>query len=314
MQTKFESDYGRRARRSLLLALTSALLCPLAYSPCAQAQATPADVRIVTGPRGSSNSNVVDYLRAKFPNSQVVSDTSLIPKRGNFKYIALGPAALQTLLSKDIEDPIFTLLVPRLAYKDVLENSGKGRATNVTAIYAEASLEAQVQLAQRLLRRETRIAVLYSSKTAHVLPAIRAAAAQTNLRVEFIQVDDIGINRALNEASDCAAILAIPDDTIYNAQNIRTILLSTYQRDQPVIGFSTSVVKAGALGTTYSTVEDMVAQLGEQIHDYSATGRLPIPQYPKYFSVLINDSVSRSLDIVVDEKVTKFGRKPVEGK
>jgi ABC-type uncharacterized transport system substrate-binding protein len=249
---------------------------------------------------------VIEQLRLKFPNSQVLADVSSIPRQSNVRYIAIGAAALQSLLVRDIEDPIFALLVPRLTFKELVDSAGKSRASNVTAIYAEASPEAQMQLAQRLFKRETRIAVLYSSKTAYLLGPLRQAASQANLRVEFIAVDEEGINRALNQAGDAAAILAIPDDTIYNSQNIRTILLSTYQRGQPVLGFSTSLVKAGALGTTYSTVEDMVTQVAEQIHDYAANGRTPSPQYPRYFSVLINDSVSRSLNVVVDDQVRRY--------
>lgn len=293
----------------MLIALTSSLLAPLAYSPSAWSQTGQADLRIVPGGSGPAGARVVEHLRSKFPNSQIVTDTTQLPRQGNTRYIAVGASALQALVARDIEDPIFALLVPRLAYKEILEAAGKSRAHNITAIYAEASPEAQMQLAQKLFKRETRIAVLYSAKTAYLISSLRQAASNANLRVDFIQVDE-GINRALNQASDASAILAISDDSIYNSSNIRTILLSTYQRGQPVLGFSTSLVKAGALGTTYSTVEDMVAQIAEQVSDYNVTGRVPNAQYPKYFGVLINDSVSRSLNIVVDDQVRRYGRKP----
>lgn len=256
----------------------------------------------------------MEELRSRFPGSQVVGDVTQLPKHGNLKYIAVGPVALQSLLTREVNDPIFTLLVPRLTYRDILETVGKGRSSNVTAIFADASPEAQMQLVQRLFKRETRIAVLFSNKTASLHGVLRQAADKVGLRIDFIPVGEYGLNRALNQAGDASAILAIADDTIYNTDNIRTILLTTYQRGQPVVGFSTSLVKAGALGTTYSTVEDMVAQVGELIQDYAASGRVSPPQYPKYFGVLINDSVSRSLDVVVDEQVRKFGRKPVDAK
>jgi hypothetical protein len=312
--TKLKNKNGGRTRRGLLFALASSLICPLVYSPSAWPDSGHADVRIVLGSSGAPGVRVAEQLRSKFPGSQIVGDVSALPKHGNFRYIAIGPAALESLLAKDIEDPVFALLVPRLSYREILENTGRGRTSHVTAIYAEASPEAQMHLARRLLKRETRIAVLYSPRTTYLLGLLRNAAAQAGLRVEFILVDDEGLNRALNQASDSAAILAIPDDSIYNAQNIRTILLSTYQRGQPVLGFSTSLVKAGALGTTYSTVEDMVAQVSEQMQEYSGSNRIPAAQYPKYFSVLINDSVSRSLDIVVDDNARKYERKPGDGR
>lgn len=304
-----KNDEGRN-RRGFLFSIATALISPLVYSPPAWPHFGRADVRIIHSAGTPTSARVVEHLRSRYPNIQVVHDVAQLPKNSSFRYIAVGPEALQALVARDIEDPIFTLLVSRSAYKEILENSGKARSSGITAIYADASLEAQMLLARKLFKRESRIAVLYSARSAYLLGLLRSAAASADLQLELIQVDEEGINRALIQARDAEAIMAIPDESIYNAQNIRTILLSTYQRNQPVLGFSTSLVRAGALGTTYSTVEDMAAQIGELFHEYLSTGRVPAAQYPKYFSVLVNDSVSRSLNIVIEEHVRKFGRKP----
>jgi hypothetical protein len=54
-----------------------------------------------------------------------------------------------------------------------------------------------------------------------------------------------------------------PTAAVYNAENFRNILLSTYRHKQGVIGFSSDMVKAGALATTYSEIEDINAQVAE---------------------------------------------------
>jgi ABC-type uncharacterized transport system substrate-binding protein len=79
-----------------------------------------------------------------------------------------------------------------------------------------------------------------------------------------------------------------------------------------MIGFSTSMVAAGTLAAAYSSVDDTVAQLGEVI-DMLQSGRVPEPQYPKYWRVAINESVARSLNVVINDAARGMGNRPREG-
>jgi ABC-type uncharacterized transport system substrate-binding protein len=125
------------------------------------------------------------------------------------------------------------------------------------------------------------VAVLLSDKNAYLLPILRRAAAQTNIELAVEPLsDEHGLNRVLNRVSTASALLAIPDSTIYNAETIRTILITTYRRDQLVFGFSTAFVKAGAAATTYSNIEDIAAQVEELLDDFTASGRVPDAQFP----------------------------------
>lgn len=296
--------YKSSTWRGRLIGLIMAILC-FAVLPKAYGQNSPGELRIVVGATTQAGNTVVEQIRLRFPKSIVVSGTAPLPQKSNARYIAVGDVALKSLLAQGIEDPIFTLMVPSMIYQEIIS---RDRRTNVTAIYAEASPSAQLKLIGRIFKPETRVAVLVTPRTAHLQPALRQAAAQANLRIDFVSVEGEGLNRALNQISNAAVLLALPDSDIYNAQSIQTILLTTYQQGQAVLGFSTSLVRAGALGTTYSTVEDMATQLDDIVQEHSATGRLPSPQHPKYFSTFINDSVSRSLDIVVDQSARKFGK------
>jgi putative ABC transport system substrate-binding protein len=70
------------------------------------------------------------------------------------------------------------------------------------------------------------------------------------------------------------------------------------------------MVRAGVLASAYSDVSDIVAHLAELIDEFGDSGLLPAPQFPKYFRVQINDSVARSLNVVVDEPARAFSKKP----
>jgi hypothetical protein len=89
-------------------------------------------------------------------------------------------------------------------------------------------------------------------------------------------------------------------------------LLSTYRRGQPMIGFSTSMVAAGTLAAAYTGVDDTIAHLGEVV-DSLQSGRMPEPQYPKYWRVAINESVARSLNVVISDAARGMGNRPRGG-
>jgi ABC-type uncharacterized transport system substrate-binding protein len=100
----------------------------------------------------------------------------------------------------------------------------------------------------------------------------------------------------------------LPDAGIYNTENFRNILLSTYRHKQGVIGFSSDMVRAGALATTYSEIEDINAQVAEIAAAYVSGGELAPPQFPHYFRTIVNEGVARSLDITVVDAARNFAR------
>jgi hypothetical protein len=104
-------------------------------------------------------------------------------------------------------------------------------------------------------------------------------------------------------------LLAVPDPELYNAQVARALLESTYRRRQGVIGFSKAMVSAGTLGAAYASIEDVVAHLDEVVEALFA-GRAIESQYPQYWRVAINDSVARSLDLIVDASARSLGNFP----
>ena len=108
------------------------------------------------------------------------------------------------------------------------------------------------------------------------------------------------------EQSD--VLIGIDAPTIYNADNLKAILLTSYSRNKVLIGPSAPFIEAGSLSTTYSTAEDMarsVALLLQQGELKSGTS------YPAFFSVLSNAQVARSLGLPIPDDV-KLSRELTE--
>jgi ABC-type uncharacterized transport system substrate-binding protein len=97
--------------------------------------------------------------------------------------------------------------------------------------------------------------------------------------------------------------MAIPDPLIYNRETAQPILLTSYRHQKPVFGYSQSYVRAGALAAVYSSAKQIAKQAVEITLKAQAAGALPPPQVPKYFSVMVNPQVARSLNIpLMDEE------------
>lgn len=179
----------------------------------------------------------------------------------------------------------------------------KPRRMAMTAIYAEPAPNDQMRLAELLYGRPVRVGVLLGPDTAFLKPALHEA---TEIQM-YAPGDDL--NHTLNSMTRAETLLALPDSDIYNAENVRNILLSTYRRKQGVIGFSADMVKVGALATTYSEIEEINAQVAELAADFVRTGELDPPQFPRYFRTIINEGVASSLDLRVTDAARNFARR-----
>jgi hypothetical protein len=184
----------------------------------------------------------------------------------------------------------------------IVDRLPAARARMMTAVYAEPAPADQVRLAALLYRRPVRVAAILGPDTGFLQPALLGQAEVLRAGRE----DNMG--DVLARIGRSEVLLALPDSAIYNPENIRNILLSTYRRKQAVIGFSSDMVKVGALATTYSEIEDINAQVAEMAAGFVATGALPPPQFPRYFRTAINEGVARSLDIAVSDEARRFSR------
>ena len=110
------------------------------------------------------------------------------------------------------------------------------------------------------------------------------------------------LTRRLGEVIlDSDILLGTDDSSIYNADNLKTILLTSYSRNKVLIGPSAPFIDAGSLSTTYSSPQDMARSVAYLIEQGMPAGAA---SYPRYFSVLSNAQVARSLGIPLPDDAT----------
>ena len=214
--------------------------------------------------------------------------------------IAIGPLALRDAVPRT-DCALLAAYTSSPVWRNV---AGHLPQPYSTAVYAEPSPAHQLQLVSLLYRRPARVAAIVGPESAFLRPALTAGAEL----YEFGRGDDI--NRVLNRMAQAEVLLATPDSAVYTPENFRNVLLSSYRHNQGVIGFSADMVKAGALASTYSDIEDINAQVAEVAAGYAASGVLPAPQFPRYFRTIINEPVARALNIKADNAARSFAHRP----
>jgi hypothetical protein len=279
------------------------LAMALAASAASAAEVHGFRFHIVTGDDSAQTRRIADDLYKRLAPLAAQFRTELAQRR-RMVYIAIGPTALRDVAHRGDDCVVISAFTSSQVWRAVAAGATPARAAAMTAVYAEPAPADQLRLVSLLYKRKVAVAAILGAETGHLKPVLRGAAAIA----EMAPGDDI--NRVLNHIAPNEVLLAMPDSGVYNADNIRNILLSTYRHKQGVIGFSADMVKAGALATTYSDIEDINAQVAEMTMAFVAGGELSPPQFPRYFSTIVNEGVARSLDLDVGDEARKFARHP----
>lgn len=195
--------------------------------------------------------------------------------------------------------PLLAVMIPSNAYADLL--AARRGAKKTSAVYLDQSWARQVKFMRAALPEHRKIGVLHAADTHLDLPALRA---------ELARADDTLIARALHTPDTLFAdleevltasdvLLAVPDGAVYNSNNIRNILLTSYRRGIPLVGFSESYVRAGALCAIFSTPEQLAAQAAATIISFARTASLPEAQFPTLYTIAVNQDVGRTLGLSI---------------
>jgi ABC-type uncharacterized transport system substrate-binding protein len=224
--------------------------------------------------------------------------------------VAVGTEVTQQVTALDLPAPVLSVAIPRLSFEEVRQrDSGKiaaGRRGGLSAIYLDQPLERRLELIQQILPEARRIGVVLGPGTLAYASEFRAAAERRRLELRVGRVaDETQLIRTLDQVlRESDVMLGVVDPLVFNRASARNVLLTAYRWRVPLFGVSPAYVRAGALAAVFSTPEHIARQLAETIEGFRIKGarKLPPPQYPKYFSVVVNYQVAESMGIHVDDE------------
>ena len=178
----------------------------------------------------------------------------------------------------------------------------------IGAIYIDQPLERHLLFSELVLPDISRFSIIISENNKHTINKLNSLN-NNNYRIAILKYSDNVLSTLSYILNESDALIAVPDPVIFNLRTTRSILLSTYRKRVPLIGFSESYAKAGAFAALYSTPELIGKQTGEVISLFikrasSKSDPFFLPQlHAKYFSITINKNVARSLGIpILDAK------------
>ncbi len=216
--------------------------------------------------------------------------------------VAVGVRAAETLAALPDRTPVLAVLVPQAWYRKTGQTrlSDSGRRA-VSAIYLDQPFERQARLIRLALPEVRRVGVLLGPDQGGLADELDGAlrAQHLTLVAQGLTAGERLIGPLESLLSGADLLLAVPDPQVFNRNTAQSLFLTSYRYRVPVLGYSRSLTRAGALLSLHSSP----AQIGHQAADWVASAlqktavQLPPPAYPVYASVSINLQVARSLGV-----------------
>lgn len=260
--------------------------------------AEPLNISVVLSEEGGVYQEFSDALRSNLAKqnaaiSIVNTGQSLLPEPDLI--IAVGTKAA-TAMAASSTYPVLNVFLSKETFAKLQRDYPK--RTALSAIYLDQPIERQLSMINIALPSVRHIGLLYSHASPE-LRALRVKAAESNMVLHEQEVSPSNsLPAALQETlRSSEVILALPDVEIYNTSTIRNILLAAYRSQVPIIGFSSSFVRAGAVCAVYTTPAQLAAQTASAIKQFAENHSLPAAQHAHEFEVQVNAQVARSLGL-----------------
>jgi putative tryptophan/tyrosine transport system substrate-binding protein len=199
--------------------------------------------------------------------------------------------------------PQLPMLAASVSRHELLSMSATAQGS-ISGIWADQPIERMLALAKITLPMNSQIAVLIGPQQKKHTPEIIRKAKKFQLSTRTLETDVGQLASKLRQAlEDADTLLALPEPSIINGQTLGHILSSAYRRNVPVLTFSRSYVRAGALGALYTSPTQYGDQLAQFAIDILLGKEMPAPTGPLDFEIAINLTVARSLGIKIDSEI-----------
>jgi len=286
-------------RHFILLALLFLVVqSPLAYSDWS--------VAVVVPQQKYPYSAVANAIEKAFQQSPNVIQTDVLPLSKSLsperlkKYdllIPLGYQASKQLMAHNPTQPVISSFVTRGAINALLDHTHHDR---LQAIHIEQPTKRILKLLQELPFKANKIGAINShlTKTTYEELALQAREFDIQVTHQQLSAEQNPIKQISRIMEHSEAFLVLPGKAEFNRRIAKWVLYLSYRYKLPVIAYSKKYADAGALISLFSTPKQLGRQTGElAIATLSGSTATKTIHAPKYFSLEINDTVRRSLDL-----------------
>jgi len=176
-----------------------------------------------------------------------------------------------------------------------------------SAIFIEPPLGRQLKLANLLVPGNKKLGLLVNNEQDKI--SVFSTLTDTEkMMLKVVNIEEYdNINQALfHVLKDTRLLLGHYNNEIYNAKNIKNILITSYRQRKVLIGPSRAYLKAGSFSTTFSDLSHIALRIIEVVKHHKNSGQWLKADYNPHYRILFNSQVARSLNIrILDEDFLK---------
>jgi ABC-type uncharacterized transport system substrate-binding protein len=167
-----------------------------------------------------------------------------------------------------------------------------------TSVFIEPPLSRQLKLANLLVPGNKKIGLLVNDEQ-DKKNVFMTLSDTEKMMLKVVNIEDYdNINQALfHVLKDTRLLLGHYNNEVYNAKNIKNILITSYRQRKVLIGPSRAYLKTGSFSTTFSDLSHISQRIIDIVKHHKESGQWLKPGYNPHYRILFNPQVARSLNI-----------------
>lgn len=193
--------------------------------------------------------------------------------------------------------PTLSTLISRRNFESL---RGRYRAP-VSAIYLDQPAYRYLELIKSALPGQRRLMVLQGNHSRELGEELVRLSARHGLEVQLVNIEEVGKIETLflRRLKRGIPLLLLPDHEVVSQQTIKPLVLGSYRYGIPLVAYTQSLVKAGALMAVHPSMSGMERQLAQLSLAFLLEGALPEPRYTDEFAVSVNYQLARALRLML---------------
>lgn len=215
--------------------------------------------------------------------------------------VSIGYKAAKAVSKYKTKTPIIYSLIPD---NESLRTSIPCKKTTCYKAYINQPINRYTKLFKTLFPKGKNLVLATTKANTRNSQQVKTASKNIGIVYKEIRIQQQNISRIfINKLNNNDVLLALPNPDIYNANNAKSIILSTYHANVPIIAYSKSFAKAGALVSLYSSIDNIADKTASIVNKIIQDGPQKQKEYyPDNFTIEINSAVARSLNIDIDSE------------
>jgi len=211
--------------------------------------------------------------------------------------ITIGEKSLKTILSTRPKKRIYSLKVAKYQLDKLIYLYSRF-AVELSGIYQEQSFERQLNLVQAIQPQAKNIAIALGLKTRYWLERYQIISQKHSLPLFYNLLNRQSSLQLFVERikADHSFLLVANDPDIYSPIQLQSILVTSYNRQIPIIGNKFSDSENAAMVSVYTPTDLLISEVSQQLDHFCSNAQLATAQFSQNYRVTINPTIAESLN------------------